>query len=68
MSRLILSFFSFLSFYLLRTSTALAAWTPLIQATDFDGIRTDVLTTVSGIITIFLILAGLGLLIRTIGR
>ncbi len=68
MSRLILSFFSFLSFYLLRTSTALAEWTPLIKATDFDGIRTDVLSTAAGIITILLIIAGLALLIRSIGR
>lgn len=47
---------------------AYAAWVPLIQATDFDGIRTDVLATVAGIVSILLIILGIGLFIKTIGR
>ena len=39
-------------------------WTPLIQATYFDGIRADMLTTVAGIVGLLLIVVGLGLLYR----
>ena len=39
-------------------------WTPLIQATYFEGIRTDLLTTVSGIVTCLLIVAGLTILYK----
>jgi len=44
------------------------AWTPLIATTDFDGIKTDVLTTAGGIISVLLIIIGIGLLVRTLGR
>ncbi len=39
-------------------------WTPLIQASFFDGIRTDLLTTVGGIVGCLLIVVALGLLYR----
>lgn len=43
-------------------------WTPLIAATDFNGIRADVLTTATGIISIVLIVVGLGILVRVLSR
>lgn len=39
-------------------------WTPLIQATYFDGIRTDLLTTVAGIVGCLLIVVALGILYK----
>jgi hypothetical protein len=45
-------------------SAAWAVWTPLITSTDFDGIRTDLLTTVGGIVTLLFILLGLSVLYR----
>ena len=39
-------------------------WTPLIQSTYFDGIRTDLLTTVSGIVGCLLIVVALGILYK----
>lgn len=46
---------------------AYAEWTPLISVSDFTGIKTDVLATAGGIISIFLIIAGLAILIRSFG-
>lgn len=46
----------------------LAAWTPLVALTDFDGIKTDVLTTSAGIVAVLLIIVGIGLLVRVLGR
>ena len=45
-----------------------AAWTPLIAATDFDGIKSDVLTSSGGILCVLLIIVGIGLLVKVIGR
>lgn len=46
-------------------STAFAVeWTPLISAADFVGIRSDLLTTAGGIISLLLIIAGLALLYK----
>lgn len=53
---------------LLSPSLACADWTPLITATDFDGPRADVLTMAGGIVSLVLIIAGLGFLITTITR
>jgi hypothetical protein len=39
-------------------------WTPLIQSTYFDGIRTDLLTTVAGIVGCLLIVVALGILYK----
>jgi hypothetical protein len=41
-------------------------YTSLIDATFFDGIKADVLTASTGILTISLIILGAGLIIRTI--
>lgn len=43
-----------------------AAWTPLIQASDFTGILTDMGTTVAGIVGMLLIVAGIGFVIRVL--
>ncbi|EKD40959.1 MAG: hypothetical protein ACD_74C00099G0008 [uncultured bacterium] len=39
-------------------------WTPLVDATFFDGIKADVLTTNLGIMTIALIILGGGILLK----
>jgi hypothetical protein len=54
--------------FLLVPQHVYAEWTPLIQATDFDGIKTDVLSTAAGVVTILLIIVGLGILIRALNR
>lgn len=43
-------------------------WTPLINTADFTGIMTDVGTSATGIISIILVVIGLGILIKTLGR
>ncbi len=45
-----------------------ADYTPLITSTSFDGIRTDVTTAAAGIVSICLIVIGLGVLIRVFTR
>ena len=45
-------------------TNAYAAWTPLIQAADFAGIQADVFTTAAGIISIILIVLGIGIIIK----
>lgn len=44
------------------------AWTPLISASDFTGIQTDLGTTATGIVSILLIIVGIGILVRVLGR
>lgn len=44
------------------------AWVPLINTSDIAGIMTDVGTSATGIISIILIVLGLGILVRTLGR
>lgn len=44
------------------------AWTPLISAADFTGIQTDLTTTAAGIVSILLIIVGIGILVRVLGR
>lgn len=39
-------------------------WDPLIQASYFTGIRTDLLTTVAGIVSCLLIVVALGILYK----
>lgn len=41
-------------------------WTPLISSSDFDGVKTDLLTTVGGIVTLLFIVLGLGVLYRVL--
>ena len=45
-----------------------ATWTPLIASTDFDGIRSDVLVACGGILAVLLIIIGVGLLVKMLGR
>lgn len=62
MIQLSFMFFSFLSFLFPRL--ALADWTPLIDASDFDGMRSDVLTAAGGIVSLVLVIIGLAWLIN----
>lgn len=39
-------------------------WVPLITSDAFTGIHTDVLTTATGIISIMVVVVGIGILIR----
>lgn len=39
-------------------------WKSLIQASYFTGIRTDLLTSVAGIVSCLLIVVGLGILLK----
>ena len=48
------------------SSSARAAWTPLITASDFTGIQTDLLTAVAGVIGLFFIILGVGILYRVL--
>lgn len=43
-------------------------WTPLIGSSDFTGVTTDVTTAATGIITLGLIVLGVGLLISVMSR
>ncbi len=43
-------------------------WTSLINSTDFDGVRADVLTTAGGVISVVLVVLGLGILVRVLSR
>lgn len=52
----------------LPSSVAAADWTPLITTTMFDGIRSDMLLAVSGILGLALIVFGLGMIMRVAGR
>ena len=47
-------------------SSAWAVWTPLITASDFTGIQTDLLTAVAGVIGLFFIILGVGILYRVL--
>jgi hypothetical protein len=49
---------------LLLPAPAFAAWTPLITASDFTGIHTDLLVAVAGVISLFLIIAGVHVLVK----
>lgn len=56
------------AFVLGSASVASAEYVPLITAAQFDGIRTDVGTVAAGIISICLIVVGLGLLVKCLSR
>lgn len=45
-----------------------AAWTPIVTAADFVGITTDIQTTATNIISILLIVLGVGMLARIFSR
>jgi hypothetical protein len=43
-------------------------WTPMISSTFFNGVKADMVTAVGGILGLALIIFGLVMLMRTIGR
>ena len=43
-------------------------WTPMVSSAMFDGIKVDMLTMVSGIVTLSFIILGLVMLMRAGGR
>ncbi len=43
-------------------------WTPMLSSTFFNGVRTDMLTAAAGILGLALIIFGLAMLMRVIGR
>lgn len=53
---------------LLGPRLASATWEPLIDSTDFDGIRADMLTVAGGIVSVTLIIVGLAYLARSMTR
>ncbi len=62
--RRILSVLSLILLGITGLALATTAYTPLISSDMFDGVRTDVNTAASGIITILIIIVGVGLLIK----
>lgn len=59
-----ISRFGFFLLSIFMVQPAYADWTPLIQSTDFDGMKADVLTTAGGVISVVLIIIGLSWLVR----
>ena len=43
-------------------------WTPLISSTFFDGVRADMVLAAAGILGLSLIIFGVVMLMRTVGR
>ena len=43
-------------------------WTPLINSTFFDGVRADMVLAAAGILGLTLIIFGVAMLMRTVGR
>lgn len=62
--RRILSVVSLILLGITGHALATTAYTPLISSDMFDGVRTDVNTAAAGIITILIIVVGLGLLVK----
>lgn len=46
----------------------MGTWTPILASSDFDGIKADVLTAATGLLTIALIIVGLGVVYRLFTR
>lgn len=53
---------------LASASISFADWQPMLTAADFDGLRADVLTLSGGVISVLLIVCGLGYLIHAMSR
>lgn len=49
-------------------SPAHAEWSPLIASDMFTGIQTDVLTAATGILSVIIIVLGIGILMRVLSR
>lgn len=43
-------------------------WTPLVSSTMFDGVRADVILAAGGILGLSLIIFGIAMIWRTMGR
>lgn len=43
-------------------------WTPLITSEMFTGITSDVGTAATGIVSVLIIILGIGILVRVLGR
>jgi len=44
------------------------AYTPLVTSDMFTGVQTDVITTATAIISIFIVLVGLALIVRALSK
>lgn len=55
-------------FFFKRPELGLMTWTPLITSDSFTGITTDITTGATGIITIALMICGVGFLIAVFLR
>jgi hypothetical protein len=49
-------------------NTMLMTWTPLVSASDFTGIQTDLSTVAAGLVTIALTIVGVFFVIKTLTR
>ena len=43
-------------------------WTPLLNSSFFDGVRADMVLAAAGILGLGLIIFGIAMLMRTVGR
>jgi hypothetical protein len=66
MKRLIRGVLMVLGLLSLVPSLASATWTPLIVAADFTGINTDLLTAIGGMMSLIMIVVGVGILISAL--
>ncbi|MEH0021006.1 MAG: hypothetical protein V6Z89_15230 [Desulfobacter sp.] len=66
--RLIIGLVSVVPFGITVPALATVEYDSLISSTMFDGIRADVNTTATGIITILLIIVGLAMIARAFTR
>ena len=52
----------------LAEDTGTSTWTSMISSTFFDGVQADMLAAAAGILGLALIIFGLAMLMRVIGR
>lgn len=62
------SLFAFLFLFFQVKAASAATWTPLIASADFDGIKSDVLTSAGGCLAVLLVILGVGMLLKILGR
>jgi len=67
-AKMLKSALTMLVIIVMRPITVSADWTPLVTSSMFDGIRADTLTAVGGIMSVLLIVLGVGILIRVLTR
>lgn len=44
-----------------------STWTPLVAASDFTGMKTDVQTAAVGVLSVLLIIVGIGVIVKVLG-